>query len=63
MTAIMETANQNTEALRTLKLHIGMGLEGESAHDEGSLRRNAESLPEFLRRQLNPYRRGRAVEA
>ena len=33
MTAIMETANQNTEALRTLKLHIGMGLEGERSED------------------------------
>ena len=40
-----------------------MGMEGESAHDEGSLRRSAESLPEFLRRQINPYRLGRAVEA
>lgn len=40
-----------------------MGMEGESDHDEGSLRRSAESLPEFLRRQLNPYRLGRAVEA
>lgn len=33
MTAIMETANQNTEVLRTLKLHIGMGLEGEKSND------------------------------
>lgn len=33
MTAIMETANQNTEVLRTLKLHIGMGLEGEKSDD------------------------------
>ena len=33
MTAIMETANQNTEVLRTLKLHIGMGLEGERSED------------------------------
>ena len=40
-----------------------MGMEGESDHDEGSLRRSAESLPEFLRRQMNPYRLGRAVEA
>lgn len=40
-----------------------MGMEGESDHDEGSLRRSAESLPEFLRRQLNPYRLGRTVEA
>ena len=33
MAAIMETANQNTEVLRTLKLHIGMGLEGEKSND------------------------------
>lgn len=33
ITAIMETANQNTEVLRTLKLHIGMGLEGEKSND------------------------------
>ncbi len=33
MTAIMETANQNTEVLRTLKMHIGMGLEGEKSDD------------------------------
>lgn len=33
MTAIMETANQNTEVLQTLKLHIGMGLEGEKSND------------------------------
>ena len=33
MTAIMETANQNTEVLRTLKLHIAMGLEGEKSDD------------------------------
>ena len=33
MTAIMETANQNTEVLRTLKLHIGMGLEGDKSND------------------------------
>ena len=29
----METSNQNTEVLRTLKLHIGMGLEGEMSDD------------------------------
>ena len=33
MTAIMETASQNTEVLRTLKLHIGMGLAGEKSED------------------------------
>ena len=29
----METSNQNAEVLRTLKLHIGMGLEGEKSED------------------------------
>ena len=33
MAAIMETANQNAEVLRTLKLHIGMGLAGEKSVD------------------------------
>ena len=57
------------EALESAQVRLAiilfnrMGMEGESAHDEGSLRRNVESLPEFLRRQLNPYRLGRAVEA
>ena len=39
-----------------------MGMEGESAHAEGSLSRSAESLPELLRRQLNPYRLARGME-
>ena len=34
MAAIMETANQNAEVLRTLKLHIGMGLAGEKNEDK-----------------------------
>ncbi len=33
MTVIMETATQNAEVLRTLKMHIGMGLEGEKSED------------------------------
>lgn len=33
MAAIMEIANQNAEVLRTLKLHIGMGLAGEKSED------------------------------
>ena len=33
MAAIMETANPNAEVLRTLKLHIGMGLAGEKSED------------------------------
>ena len=33
MAAIMETANQNAEVLRTLKMHIGMGLAGEKSED------------------------------
>ena len=42
-------------------LYNRMGMEGESAHAEGSVSRTAESLPEYLRRQLNPYRIARAV--
>ena len=38
-----------------------MGMEGESSHAEGSLSRSADSLPEYIRRQLNPYRIARAV--
>ena len=34
MNAIMQTAKQNTEVLQTLKLHIGMGLEGEKSEDD-----------------------------
>ena len=33
MAAIMETSNQNADVLRTLKLHIGMGLEGEKSEN------------------------------
>lgn len=40
-----------------------MGMEGESAHAEGSVSRSAESLPEFLRRQMNPYRLAKGVGA
>lgn len=40
-----------------------MGMEGENAHAEGSLSRSVESLPEYVRRQLNPFRLVRAVEA
>ena len=34
MNAIMQTAKQNTKVLQTLKLHIGMGLEGEKSEDD-----------------------------
>lgn len=40
-----------------------MGMEGESAHTEGSVSRSAESLPEILRRQLNPHRLAKGVGA
>ena len=33
MAAIMKTAARNTEVLQMLKLHIGMGLEGERSED------------------------------
>ncbi len=38
-----------------------MGMEGESAHSEGSVSHTADSLPEFVRRQLNPFRLVKAV--
>lgn len=34
MRAVLRTAKQNAEVLQTLKLHIGMGLESESAEDK-----------------------------
>ena len=34
MTAIMETAKQNADVLKTLKLHIGMGLEQSNTEDK-----------------------------
>lgn len=40
-----------------------MGMEGESAHGEGSISRSVDSLPEYIRRQLNPWRLARAVDA
>ena len=40
-----------------------MGMEGESAHSEGSVSHTAESLPEFLKRQMNPFRLAKAVGA
>jgi len=39
-----------------------MGMEGEASHTEGSVSRTADSLPEYIRRQLNPYRLARAVK-
>ena len=38
-----------------------MGMEGEASHAEGSVSRSADSLPEYLRRQLNPFRLVKAV--
>lgn len=55
------------EALEAAQIEIAVmifnrvGMEGESTHDEGSIRRNADSLPEYLRRQLNPWRSAKAV--
>lgn len=56
------------ERLRSVQIEIAcilfnrMGMEGESAHSEGGVSHTAESLPEFLRRQLNPYRLARTVK-
>lgn len=40
-----------------------MGMEGELSHSEGSVQRSVEGLPEGIRRQLNPWRRAKAVNA
>jgi len=42
-------------------LYNRMGMEGESVHAEGSVSRTADSLPEYIRRQLNPWRLAKAV--
>jgi len=39
-----------------------MGMEGEASHAEGSVSRSADSLPEYLRRQLNPFRLARGLK-
>ena len=44
-------------------LYNRMGMEGESDHAEGSVRRSVESIPDQVRAQLNPYRLARAVKA
>lgn len=57
------------EALQGAQLELAavlynrMGMEGERAHSEGGVSRTAESLPEALRRQLNPWRLAKAVRA
>ncbi|MGI6239548.1 MAG: phage head-tail connector protein [Christensenellales bacterium] len=38
-----------------------MGMEGETAHDEGGIRRDAQLLPEDIACQLRPWRLARAV--
>lgn len=43
-------------------LYNRIGMEGESAHSEGSVSHAADSLPEYVRRQLNPWRLARAVK-
>jgi len=44
-------------------LYNRRGMEGENSHAEGSIRCSVESLPELVRRQLNPWRLAKAVEA
>ena len=59
-TALPEALEGAQLALAAM-LYNRMGMEGERAHSEGGVSRSAESLPERLRRQLNPYRLARAV--
>ena len=42
-------------------LYNRMGMEGESSHSEGGVSRGADSLPELLKRQLNPWRLAKGV--
>ena len=55
------------DALAHLQVEIAamqykrMGMEGETAHAEGSVSRSCESLPEWVRAQLNPWRLARTV--
>ena len=56
------------DVLRGAKIEIAamlfnrMGMEGESTHAEGSISRSTDSLPEYIRRQLNPWRLAKAVK-
>ena len=43
-------------------LYNRMGMEGEASHSEGSVSRTADSLPPYIRRQLNPFRLAKAVK-
>lgn len=43
-------------------LYNRMGMEGESIHNEGSVHLSIDSLPEYVRRQINPWRRAKAVQ-
>ena len=55
------------DALAHLQVEIAamqynrMGMEGETAHAEGSVRRRCERLSEWIRSQLNPWRLARTV--
>jgi len=57
------------EALESARLELAvmlynrMGMEGEKQHAEGSVSRSVEGLPEYIRRQMNPFRLAKAVGA
>ena len=44
-------------------LYNRMGMEGETEHTEGSVRRSVDGIPAEIRAQLNPYRLAKAVKA
>lgn len=44
-------------------LYNRMGMEGENTRIEGSIHRSVDSLPEYVRRQINPWRLAKAVQA
>ena len=55
------------DALAHLQVEIAamqynrMGMEGETAHAEGSVSRSCDGLPEWVRAPLNPWRLARTV--
>ena len=57
------------DALQAAQIEIAamlfnrMGMEGESSHGEGSVNHSVDSLPEYIRVQLAPWRRAKAVGA
>lgn len=50
-------ALQNAQVRLAVLFYTRMGMEGETEHAEGDVRRTAEDLPEGLRREILSFRR------